>query len=158
MARTRTPVLVRPSPCTVACLSLCPSSSFSLFLPPSLSLCSWLDAIVHPRRRVCSRQRVITIANRHETHLHGPVAAQHSATRGSFNIDNTLYPAARNLRFSPLSLFSAPSSFLAPFARVPLRYFRYSPPSLAADDYRRARRTGRVFALSHRFTPLPRPS
>jgi len=99
----------------LACFALV-SSCFFAYSPPLVPLSSWLDAIVHPRR-VCSWQRVITIAGQHE-----PTAESPSATRGSFNIDNN--PRASSLRFSlSLSLFYNPffvSSFLACHRVIPL--------------------------------------
>jgi len=86
----------------------------------------WLDAIVHPYR-VCSWQRVITIASQHE-----PTAKSRSATCGSFNIDNN--PRVRvACIFSPLLAFFI-TFFSFPFSlRVPPRY---SVSSLLADYYR----------------------
>lgn len=110
-----------------ACLSRrLPSSRSSSSLVP---LSSWFDATVHPRR-VCSRQRIITIASRHE-----PLAESYSATRGSFNIDNT--PRARSPRvFLSFSLSFSSSPFTAPFLAC-LRVILCTR-SLLADHYRRA--------------------
>lgn len=140
--RKRSAWLALVSPVLLLCLVLSRASRRI-----SLSLSLSVPLFMARRHRPPPSSRMLTAACYYdsESTRNLPTRPSCSAARHAarlISITPCALPRVTCVFSPPFPLSSAPSSFLAPFVRVPLCYFRYSPPSLTADDYRRARRTG----------------